>query len=305
MADDPKDAITAVIPAFNEEKTIGRIVTETRRFVRDVIVVDDGSSDQTANVAAGAGAIVLKHGQNSGYGSALSTGFRFVRSNGTGIMIVLDGDGQHNPAEIPKLIAPIMSGEADVVTGSRFMNGQSKGDVPAYRKLGIGIVNRAWGVANGEKMTDTQCGFRAYSRAAIDSMDIKESNMSASLEILDEATRKNLKVVEVPVSVGYDGDTSTVSPGRHGMELVNYVIRKLKDEHPLLIFGGGGVILSVLGLGFGVIAINSYFDSRYLPFGYTMIAAVLIYVGTLMVFGGLILNSIQNLAGKLESRNSK
>jgi hypothetical protein len=129
--------------------------------------------------------------------------------------------------------------------------------------------------------------------------------MSASLEILNQAGAKNLRVVEVPVSVNYRGNTSSTEPGRHGMELVNYVLRKLKDEHPLLIFGVGGVLVSSIGLVFGVYSINSYFDTRYLPFGPTIVAGILIYVGTLMIFGGLILNSIQSLAARLEEKRSK
>jgi glycine cleavage system pyridoxal-binding protein P len=149
-------------------------------------------------------------------------------------------------------------------------------------------------------MTDTQCGFRAYSRHAIDGIRIMEAGMSASLEVLDQASDNNLKVVEVPVSVRNGGNTSSMEPGKHGMELINYILKKLKEEHPLLIFGGGGMVLNVIGLGFGVLAMNSYFETRYLPYGPTMIAGVTIYVGTLMIFGGLILNAIQSLASRLE-----
>ena len=294
-----------MIPAYNEEKTIGRVIENTMRYVRDVIVVDDGSSDGTVDVAHSAGATVLRHHKNLGYGSALATGFNYFRDNGAGVVVVLDGDGQHDPSEIPRLIKPLVDGKADVVIGSRFMNCEEKGGIPRYRRFGIGIVNRAWNLASGEERTDTQCGFRAYSRDAVEKMEIRETNMSASLEILDQAAEKKLRVVEVPVTVGYVGDTSTIDPGKHGMELVNYVLKKLKDEHPLLIFGGGGLIVTSIGLVFGIYSINSYFDSRYLPFGPTIVAALFIYIGTLMVFGGLILNSIQSLAARLEEKKTR
>jgi glycosyltransferase involved in cell wall biosynthesis len=297
--------ITALIPAYNEEKTIGRVIQNTKQFVQSVVVVDDGSSDGTMNVAIGAGATVINHPKNLGYGSALATGFSFFKNNGAGVMVVLDGDGQHNPADIPRLVRPIMDGQADVVIGSRFMDGEGKAVMPRYRRFGIRIVNRAWNFASGGEMTDTQCGFRAYSRDAVNKMDIKESNMSASLEILDQAAANNLRVVEIPVSVNYEGNTSSTEPGRHGMELVNYVLRKLNNEHPLLIFGGGGLLVALIGLAFGVYSINSYIDSRYLPFGPTIIAGLLIYVGTLMIFGGFILNSIQSLASRLEKLSPK
>jgi len=303
MTESSSPKITAVIPAFNEENTIGRIVEETRKYVTEVVVVDDGSTDTTRNVALSAGATVLTHSINMGYGDALATGFEYVKNNGANIMVILDGDGQHDPADIARLAAPIISGQADIVLGSRFISNGSKKDIPAYRRFGLGIVNKAWNMSStSENVTDTQCGFRAYSRNAIDKIDIQEAGMSASLEILDQAGKSNLRLMEVPVKVGYEGDTSTYKPSRHGMELVNYVLKKLREEHPLLIFGGVGLVTSSIGLVFGIIAINGYFDSRYLPFGPTIVAGILIYVGTLMIFGGLILNSIQSIAAKLEDK---
>ena len=118
-------AITALIPAYNEEKSIGRIVEDTRRYVQNVVVVDDGSTDGTVKAAINAGATVLRHERNRGYGSALATGFTYFRNNGGGIMIVLDGDGQHNPSDIPRLVKPVIDGQADVVIGSRFMDGEA------------------------------------------------------------------------------------------------------------------------------------------------------------------------------------
>ena len=297
--------ITAVIPAYNEEKTIAKVVEETCRYVNQVVVVDDGSTDGTPEVARSAGAMILRHSHNAGYGASLATGFKYVKNNGAGILVVLDADGQHDPGQIPQLIAPIIEGKADVVIGSRFMDDEQKSQMPAYRRFGIGVVNKAWRFASSDSMTDTQCGFRAYSRRAIDGIDIKESGMSASLEVLDQASDHNLKVVEVPVSVRYGGDTSTMEPGKHGMELINYVMKKLKEEHPLLIFGGAGMVLTMIGLGFGILALNSYFETRYLPYGPTIIAGVTIYIGTLMIFGGLILNAIQSIASKLEDKRPR
>jgi glycosyltransferase involved in cell wall biosynthesis len=297
--------ITAVIPAFNEEKTIGGIVQKTKQYVNEVVVVDDGSTDATQKIAHDSGATVLRHTRNMGYGTALATGFRYFKGNGAKVLVVLDADGQHNPDEIPKLIAPVTTGRADIVIGSRFIDGCDDSEVPAYRKFGIGVVNRAWKLASGDDHSDTQCGFRAYSRDAVEKIEIKETNMSASLEILDKASANQLRIVEVPVSVSYDGETSTKRPGRHGMELVNYVLRKITNEHPLLIFGTTGMLVATVGLGFGIYSMNSYFESRFLPFGPTLISGILIYVGTLMIFGGLILNSIQSLASRLETKNAK
>jgi glycosyltransferase involved in cell wall biosynthesis len=257
------------------------------------------------NVALSAGATVLRHVKNLGYGSALATGFTYFRNNGAGVMVVLDGDGQHDPGQIPQLVAPIIEGKADIVIGSRFMDDEQKSQMPAYRRFGIGVVNKAWRFASSDSMTDTQCGFRAYSKRAIDGINITEAGMSASLQVLDQASVNNLNVVEVPVSVRYGGNTSTVEPGKHGMELINYILKKLKEEHPLLIFGGAGMVLTAIGLGFGILALNSYFETRFLPYGPTIIAAVAIYIGTLMIFGGLILNAIQSIAARLEDKRPR
>jgi len=297
--------ITAVIPAYNEEKTIGRIVVETCKYVSQVVVVDDGSTDGTPEVARSAGAMVLRHSHNVGYGASLATGFKYVKNNGASILVVLDGDGQHDPGQIPQLVAPIIEGKADIVIGSRFMDDEQKSQMPAYRRFGIGVVNKAWRFASSDSMTDTQCGFRAYSKRAIDGINITEAGMSASLQVLDQASVNNLNVVEVPVSVRYGGNTSTVEPGKHGMELINYILKKLKEEHPLLIFGGAGMVLTAIGLGFGILALNSYFETRFLPYGPTIIAAVAIYIGTLMIFGGLILNAIQSIAARLEDKRPR
>lgn len=297
--------ITAIIPAYNEEKTIGQVVNDVKRYVQNVVVVDDGSSDGTHVAALDAGATVLRHPRNLGYGSALATGFSHFKNNGAGVAVVIDGDGQHNPSEIPILVKPLIDGLADIVVGSRFINPGADASIPRYRKLGILIVNRTWNFVSGERRTDTQCGFRAYSKEAVQRIDIKQTSMSASLEILDQAAAHNLRVVEVPVSVKYSGDTSSIQPGRHGMELVNYVLKKLRDEHPLLFFGVGGILMSSIGLALGLYSLNVYFASGYLPFGPTFAAAALIYVGSLMIIGGMILNSIQSLASRLDRRTKE
>ena len=295
--------VIAAIPAFNEADTIGQVVENAMKYVDEVVVIDDGSTDSTGEIALGKGALVLRHRSNFGYGAALATGLRHMRENGSDILVTLDADGQHEPAEIPKLVQPIAEGRADVVTGSRFLEVENGPPIPAYRKFGISVVNRAWKLASGGTLTDTQCGFRAYSRNAVNRIDIKQANMSASLEILDRASKSGMRIVEVPVSVKYGKGTSTMEPGRHGLELVNYVLRKLREEHPLLIFGGVGMGLSISGIIFAALALNSYLQGGSLPFGPTILAAVFIYVGTLMIFGGLILNSIQALADRVEKVN--
>jgi len=126
-----RQEIIAVIPCYNEEKHIGGVVRRVSRFVDRVVVVDDGSSDHTANVAEAAGAVVISHGVNRGKGVAMNTAFQWAKYNGVRAIVLLDGDGQHNPDEIPLVLAPVLQGEADVVVGSRFLGAASR--IPGYR----------------------------------------------------------------------------------------------------------------------------------------------------------------------------
>jgi glycosyltransferase involved in cell wall biosynthesis len=153
-------SITAILPAFNEEVSIGSVVLRTKQYANRVIVVDDGSSDRTAEVASLAGAEVLRHTENMGKGAALRTGFQSL--NGDEVIVTIDSDGQHDPADMPRLIEPILRGEADMVNGSRYLNGDRK-DTPAYRRLGQVVLDKATNLDSGISVTDSQSGFRAYS----------------------------------------------------------------------------------------------------------------------------------------------
>src|SRR5439155_16918370 len=137
-----KASVLAAIPAFNEQKTIGSIVLTARRYASKVIVVDDGSNDETAWIAEQAGATVVHHPTNRGYGAALRSCFDYARNNDFAVLVILDGDGQHRPEMIPKVAAPISEGKADISIGSRFLDGHHSHGVPRYRKFGIGLITR-------------------------------------------------------------------------------------------------------------------------------------------------------------------
>jgi glycosyltransferase involved in cell wall biosynthesis len=153
-----KSAITVILPAYNEEVSIGSMVLRTRQYADRVLVIDDGSTDRTAEVAELAGAEVIRHPINRGKGAALRSGFHAARE--ADVIVTMDSDGQHHPSEISKLIAPILEGEADVVNGSRYMNGNGK-NTPRYRRLGQKVLDRATNFSSGLDVTDSQSGFRA------------------------------------------------------------------------------------------------------------------------------------------------
>lgn len=149
------------MPAFNEESYIAKTIIGCRKYVDKIIVVDDGSTDVTAEIAEVLGATVIRHPKNMGYGAAVQTIFKTAREMNADAMVIIDSDGQHNPEEIPKLMEPIISGKADMVIGSRYLNGDRK-KTSVYRRLGQIVLDRATNLNSGLHFTDTQSGFRAF-----------------------------------------------------------------------------------------------------------------------------------------------
>jgi glycosyltransferase involved in cell wall biosynthesis len=217
--------IVAIIPAYNEEKALADVIAKTFKYVDKVIVVNDGSVDKTAEVALNAGAEVISHSTNLGKGEALKSGFKAL--NDDSIIVTIDGDGQHNPNEIPDLIKPIVEGSADLVNGSRYMNGPEE-NTPAYRRVGQRVLDIATNISAGIKVTDSQSGFRAFSSKARDCFRFKDTGFGIESEMLVDASEAGLKIVEVPITVRYDVDGSTKDPITHGVGvLLNITLDKI------------------------------------------------------------------------------
>ena len=206
--------VVAIIPAYNEEKALADVIGKTLENVDDVIVVDDGSSDKTSEVAIEAGARVIKHSVNLGKGEALKSGFKAIGDDS--IIITIDGDGQHNPSEIPDLVRPIVEDGADLVNGSRYMNGPEE-NTPAYRRVGQKVLDIATNISAGTKVTDSQSGFRAFSPKSKNVFRFKDTGFGIESEMLVDAAEAGLKIVEVPITVRYDLDGSTKDPITHGV----------------------------------------------------------------------------------------
>ena len=206
--------VVAIIPAYNEEKALADVIGKTLDYVDEVIVVDDGSSDKTSEVAIEAGARVIKHSVNLGKGEALKSGFKAIDDDS--IIITIDGDGQHNPNEIPDLVRPIIEDGADLVNGSRYMNGPEE-NTPAYRRVGQKVLDIATNISAGTKVTDSQSGFRAFSSKSKNVFRFKDTGFGIESEMLVDAAEAGLKIVEVPITVRYDLDGSTKDPITHGV----------------------------------------------------------------------------------------
>ena len=280
--------IAAAIPAFNEEKYIGTVVLKTRQYVDEIIVVDDGSSDQTAKVARLAGATVVQHQQNKGYGATIKTLLAEARKKDIGILVLLDGDSQHNPDEIPELIKPISEG-FDLVIGSRE---QQRNNIPGYRRIGQRVIARFSHVLSGENLSDSESGFRAFSRKAIDLLDLKENGMAIGAETISRATENGLKITERPISISYTEDGSTLNPVVHGLGVLGRIFAMISERRPLFFFGVGGAILVALGVLAGIRALSIVLGGGNALTGWALASVLLLIIGVFSGFTGIILNAL-------------
>lgn len=215
----------AIIPAFNEEAAIESVVKKSFQYVDDVLVVDDGSSDNTFQIAENSGAILLRHPTN--YGKGISLKDAFAKVNGYDVVVTIDGDGQHNPDEIPLLVKPIIDGKADLVNGSRYLNGFDE-NTPAYRRVGQKVLDIATNITAGTNVTDSQSGFRAFSGKTISCYKFRDPGFGIESEMLADAAENNLRILEVPITVRYDVEnSSTKGPVSHG---VGVLLKIFKDK---------------------------------------------------------------------------
>jgi len=194
--------ILLCIPAFNEENVIGDLVKKSLKFVDHIVVYDDGSSDKTSEIAENAGAYVIRNSQNKGKGYALQSLFKYARHQDSEIIVTMDGDGQFKPDEIQKLCGPILNDNQDLVIGYRFDNND---EMPKYREIGNKMLDRISSLASKLPLKDTQSGFRAYSKSAIQSITFSNEGFGADSEILINAYEKGLKITEEKVTVLYIG----------------------------------------------------------------------------------------------------
>jgi glycosyltransferase involved in cell wall biosynthesis len=234
MSDIPirKPKIIAGIPAYNNGLFIAEVVLRAKEFVDRVFVVDDGSTDSTARIAEAAGASVLAHGKNRGYGESIKSCFTTAKANDADILVILDGDGQHNPDEISQVLAPILDSEADLVTGSRFLQlsqlqtaDNHRITMPRYRQFGVKVITFLYNFGHKTKVSDAQSGFRAYNRRVLDKISLTERGMGVSVEVIIEARRRDFRIKEVPISCSYHSGSSTLNPLTHGLDVAFAVIK--------------------------------------------------------------------------------
>jgi dolichol-phosphate mannosyltransferase len=284
----------AAMPAYNEAHVIAEVIKGCKKYVDSVVVVDDGSTDNTVDIAESLGAYVVRHETNIGYGAALKNCFEAARHLGASAMVIIDSDGQHDPSEIPKLLEPLKNG-FDLVIGSRFVNGNGK-NVPIYRKFGMKVLDVATYVAGGLNVTDSQSGFRAYGKRAIENIHLYDTDMSAGSEILIQAGDYNLKFTEVEIHCRYDLDNcSTEHPFIHGPRVLFRILKDMEYRRPLYYFAFPGMIMASTGFLMGLKFLQDYYMGGYLRFGPTLLMVMLTIIGAFMVFTGIILHAISRM----------
>ncbi len=285
----PNKTIVAVIPAYNEERFIASVVLKTKQYVDHVIVVDDGSTDATAELASMVGAEVIRQPKNQGKAEALNTGFEAAQRHHPQAIVCLDGDAQHEPSDIADVVGPILSGEADVVIGSRFLEVKSR--IPKWRQVGQHSLTRVTNVLSGTKVSDSQSGFRAFSPSAAKALKFHTQGLSVESEMQFLFEPSQLRVSEVPIQVMYK-DGNKRNPIVHGLHVLDAILSLVARRRPLMFFTLTGVVISLLGLLLGA-RITYIFRTRGdLLLGSTVLTTLLIVVGLLLSMTGIMLHSV-------------
>ncbi len=192
--------IVTVIPAFREASRVPAVIKDALKFSTKVVVVDDASDDNTSDVSRAAGAIVVRHPENCGAGAATMTGIEAARRLDADIVVTLDADGQHDPADIPAMLKPVLEDRADVVFGNRFGR---RNHIPSVRRVFNSIGNVLTLLSAGKWVDDSQCGFKVFGPKALAEIDLKMSGFEFCTEIVREAVIRRWRIAEVPTKVTY------------------------------------------------------------------------------------------------------
>ena len=294
MAPEDGPYIIAGMPMYNEEETIGSVVTQALRHVNEVICIDDGSSDSSARIAEACGATVIRHRVNRGYGGALKTLFLHAVESKADALVLLDSDGQHETGDIPRMLEPILNGDADFTIGSRFVDGGGSTDMPAYRRLGIKVITAASNLSSELGIKDTQSGFRAFSKTALERLRFDAEGMELSLELLEDAHEKHLTVLEIPTIIRYDVPKgSRFTAVSHGFTVMTWAMLSLSQKKPLLVLGLPGFGLLATGAAMGMRTAQGFTMQIDTIIGSGMSAIWIGLLGLSLMATGLVLQSAQ------------
>lgn len=289
--------VVAVIPAYNEERFIASVVIKAQKHADLIIVVDDGSSDHTTELAEFAGALVIKQPLNMGKARALNVGFARAKEFNPKAVVCIDADCQHDPVEIPKVARPILEKKADVVIGSRFL--ETKSDIPAWRQVGQHTLTVLTNVLSGTNVTDSQSGFRAFSPKALDTLKLRTAGLSVESEMQFLFKPARLMLAEVPISVQYR-DGNKRNPVSHGLQILDSLFSLVARRRPLLFFTIPGMAFNILGIIVGVVVTYRFQQTHSLSTGLAILVAILINLGLILSITGILLHNISHLTDRFK-----
>ena len=293
--------VTIGIPAFNEEKNIAKMIVKLKKIYDEIVVCNDGSTDLTGEIAENLGAIVINHKQNLGYGAGINSIIKKSKEIDTDILVTFDADGQHKVEDVKKVIEPIKNGDADLVIGSRFLS-KTKEKIPEYRKIGINIITKVTNAGLKKKITDSQSGFRAYSKDLISKLDISDMGMGISTEILIKTNSLGFRIAEIPITILYEGKTSTQNPISHGTSVLFSTIKYTSIEHPLKFYGIPSLIFFVIGLSFTFLSIDYYVEVGRINPNVTIVAAGTTAIAVILLVASVLFYSLATI---VEGNKSK
>jgi glycosyltransferase involved in cell wall biosynthesis len=297
--------IVVCIPAYNEANNISDIVRRAGYYSNEVIVCNDGSTDNTAKLAQEEGAIVVNHDKNGGYGKCIRTLFRTALERKADIVVTMDSDGQHNPDQIPVIVEPILKGGYDIVIGSRFIDDNDKKKGPLYRSIGIRTITKFTNQASYKNITDAQSGFRGYTRHTIEQINLVEDGMRISTEILLRAVQKKFTVKEVPITINYDVEnSSTHNFLSHGIGVLFSVIQFISLRHPLVFYGLPGISLLLVSGFFAYNSLELFSTTRFISINMILLSITTTIIGIILLTTGGILFTIAVMLAK-ESKSSR
>jgi glycosyltransferase involved in cell wall biosynthesis len=290
--------IIAIIPAYDESQNIAKIVSETAKYVTSVIVIDDGSHDNTAELAASMNAKVIRNRHNAGKGAALKRGLLECLKYNPDIVITIDGDGQHDPADIPKLLEPIENEEADIVIGSRYGKTIANLEVPRYRRFGLSFIDFMNKSLVRSSIKDTQSGFRVYAKDVLSVMaHYSSSGFGAETEQLATAELYGLRIIEIPVWVKYEGLSSTSKQNAllQGAHIISTIFHIAVERRPLLFFGVPAVILMIAAVLTTIVLARLYTQTTYFSIPLTLIALGFVLLGFMLLLISLVLYELKRI----------
>jgi glycosyltransferase involved in cell wall biosynthesis len=296
--------LVVMTAAYNEEKNIADVVKKIPRNIKDIdyveiALVDDGSTDDTTTVAIKAGAdSIITHKKNNGLGVAFRSGMAFALKNNADVIVNIDGDGQFNPKDITVLVEPILRGEADFVTASRFLDRSHKPRIPWIKLLGNKLFTRLTNYITGQELKDTQCGFRAYSREAAMRLDTF-GDFTYTQEVFIDLLNKGMRVKEIPIQIRErEGKSRVVTHWySYGFKALAIIIRTFRDYKPLKFFGFISLATLIPGIGIGIFLIYHYITTGQTSPYASMLYLVVIFVVMSIIF--LVLALVADMIGRL------